>query len=154
MRVRLVSWNYFKSSIQSVLLTVSRRCFFCGSFVIHISWLSSVMLCCLLHCSLVVTCQERANTSWFSCMWCFLAFLSLFHVVSWVRCGTWFYRFLIIVFSLTLFQTIINSNYSGVDIKYVTSKCFIIIILINICFVCVKETSQCVSFMRPNHLLL
>ena len=28
-------------------------------------------------------------------LWCLIVFLSLFHVVSWVRCGTWLYRFLI-----------------------------------------------------------
>ena len=26
-------------------------------------------------------------TSWLSCVWCFIAFLSLFHLVSWVGCG-------------------------------------------------------------------
>ena len=36
--------------------------------------------------------------SWLSCMWCFLIYLSLSHTVSCVRCGTWSYRFLIIVF--------------------------------------------------------
>ena len=35
------------------------------------------------------------------CMWCFLVFLSLSHVVSWVRCGTCLYRFLIFALFLT-----------------------------------------------------
>ena len=30
----------------------------------------------------------KGLTSWLSCMLCFIVFLSLSHVVSWVRCGT------------------------------------------------------------------
>ena len=41
-------------------------------------------------------------TSWLSCLWRFLVFLSLSQVVSWVKCGTWLYRFLIFVVFLTL----------------------------------------------------
>ena len=45
-------------------------------------------------------CWGRENgllglTSWLYSVWCFLVFLSLSHVVSWVGCGTWLYRFLI-----------------------------------------------------------
>ena len=39
--------------------------------------------------------------SWLSCMWCFHVLLSLFYVVSWVRYGTWLYRFLIFAFLLS-----------------------------------------------------
>ena len=31
---------------------------------------------------------QEGLTSWRSCTWCFLVFLSLSHSVSWVRCGT------------------------------------------------------------------
>ena len=31
-----------------------------------------------------------------------IVFLSLSHVVSWIRCGTWLYRFLILAAFLTL----------------------------------------------------
>ena len=41
--------------------------------------------------------------SWQSCAWCFVVFLSLSHVVSYVRCCTWLYLFLIFVSFLTLF---------------------------------------------------
>ena len=54
--------------------------------------------------SLVVTCWKRANLLAllyviFSCV------LSLSHVVSWVRCGTWLYRFLICAFWLTFIKS-------------------------------------------------
>ena len=35
-------------------------------------------------------------------LWCLIVFLSLSYVVSWVRCGTWLYRFLIFANFLTL----------------------------------------------------
>ena len=35
-------------------------------------------------------------------LWCMIMFLSFSHVVSWVRCGTWMYRFLIFAAFLTL----------------------------------------------------
>ena len=45
--------------------------------------------------SLVGTCWERADL--FAVL-CVTFFLSLFHMVSWVRCYTWLYRFLIFAF--------------------------------------------------------
>ena len=52
-------------------------------------------------CNLVVTCWERADVlallyMMFSCV------LSLFHIVSWVRCGIGLYRYRIFAFFLTL----------------------------------------------------
>ena len=44
-------------------------------------------------------------TSWLSRMRCFLVFLSLSHMVSWVRCVTGLYRFLIFAFFLTFFSS-------------------------------------------------
>ena len=41
-----------------------------------------------VHCSLVVTCGEGL-ASCLSSMLCFIVIVSLFHMVSWVRCGTW-----------------------------------------------------------------
>ena len=52
-------------------------------------------------CSRVITCWERI-WPWLPCAWCFLAFLSLSHMVSRVRCGTWLYWFLILAFFFTL----------------------------------------------------
>ena len=40
-----------------------------------------------------------------SCLWCLVVFLSLSHVVSVLRCGTWLYRFLIFAAFLTLVLT-------------------------------------------------
>ena len=45
--------------VKIFLMTVPRRCFFCGSFLLFVS-----RVCCAflsVHCSLVVTCWERAN---------------------------------------------------------------------------------------------
>ena len=45
-----------------------------------------------------------------SCMWWFLVFLSLSHSVSWVRCGTGLYRFLIFAFFLTLIGPAVRTH--------------------------------------------
>ena len=39
-----------------------------------------------------------------SCLWCLIVFLSLFQVVSWAKCGTWLYRFLIFAAFLTFYS--------------------------------------------------
>ena len=44
---------------------------------------------------------EKVLTSWFLLVM-FIVFLLLSHVVSWVRCGSWLYRFLIFAVFLTL----------------------------------------------------
>ena len=54
----------------------------------------SVILSCLFLAALWSP-TWKGLTSWLSCVWCFLMFLSLSHMVSWVRCGIWLYRFLI-----------------------------------------------------------
>ena len=46
----------------------------------------------------------KGLTSWLSCLWCFLEFLSLSHMVPWVRCWTWMYWFLIYAFFLLWWQ--------------------------------------------------
>ena len=57
----LAPLNRFKPSSESILLTVQRLCFFCGSFLfvmLHVS------VCCdvaSVPCSLVVTCWERVD---------------------------------------------------------------------------------------------
>ena len=70
-----------------------------------------------VHCSLVITCWERDNLFALVCVM-FYCVLSLSHVVSWVRCGTWLYRFLIFaslltlifICDITLFYPIYSSN--------------------------------------------
>ena len=59
-----------------------------------------------VHCSLVIACWELA-----SCVWCFIVYLLLPHVVSWVRCGAWLYWFLIFAFFLIFFSWDISFFY-------------------------------------------
>ena len=61
LRVRLAPLNRFKPSSKSILLTVPRRCFFCGLFLLV---MLHVGVCCnvvSVLCNLVVTCWERAD---------------------------------------------------------------------------------------------
>ena len=61
LRARLAPLNRFKPSSKVFLLTVPRRWFFCGSFllvVLHVGVCFAVMS---VSCSLVVTCWERAD---------------------------------------------------------------------------------------------
>ena len=69
-------------------LTVPRRCFFCGSFLLYMSCVCRIVLSD--HCCLVATCWHLGSR-----LRCFIVFLSLSHVVSWVKCGTPLYQFLI-----------------------------------------------------------
>ena len=62
------------------LPTVPRRYFFCGSFVLFIS-------CVCLFIAALWSPAGKGLTSWLSFMM-FNCFLSLFRVVSCVRCGT------------------------------------------------------------------
>ena len=48
-------------------------------------------------------------------------FLSLSHVVSWVRCGTLLYRILICTFLLTLYTLILSSYINQATKKYISS---------------------------------
>ena len=61
--MRLAPLNRFKPSSKSTLLTVPRRYFFCGSFllvkgILHVDLCSAVAF---VPCSHVVTCWERAD---------------------------------------------------------------------------------------------
>ena len=65
-----------------------------------------------MHCDLVVMCWEGL-TFLLSCMWCFIVFMSLSHIMSWVRCGAWLHRFRIVVFYLTLMLNNYQPFYEG-----------------------------------------
>ena len=67
------------------LLTVPSRCFFGGFFLLFMFRISHVFLSVL--CSLMVTCWERAQLLALSLVYDVFVFLSLSHVVSWIRCG-------------------------------------------------------------------
>ena len=63
LRVRLAPLNRFKPSSKSILLTIPRRYFFCGSFLLVTGMLYVGVFCAVVFvpCSLVVTCWEMAD---------------------------------------------------------------------------------------------
>ena len=69
-----------------LLLTVPRRCFFRGSFLLFMFRVCHAF--CLFFFAALWSPVGKRLTSWLSCVSCFLVFLSLPHVVSWVRFGT------------------------------------------------------------------
>ena len=77
-----------------------------ASFVDHFCFLCFVFV--MLSCLFIATLWSPAGkglVTWLSCMLCFIVFLSLSHVVSWVRCATKSYRFLIFASLLLLLLT-------------------------------------------------
>ena len=80
--------------------------FFCGPFVFFVGGGGGCVSCvshafASVHCCLVVTCWELAD--FLPLVGDDYCILLLSHVVSWVRCGTWLYRFLIFAIFLNLF---------------------------------------------------
>ena len=79
---------YFIADTQAleytILLTVPRRYFFCGSFVLFLSCVCHLSSLLLLLCGHLLGKSRPLG----SCLWCLVVILSLSHVVSWVRCGT------------------------------------------------------------------
>ena len=112
-------WGWYRQTCLSppviFLLTVPRRCFFVDPFY-HLRFLFAfVILSCLFHAALWSP-AGKGLTHWLFCVWCFLVFLSLSHVVSWVRYGTWLYQFLIFAFFLTFISTIYKMDQYSVQI--------------------------------------
>ena len=70
-------------------------------FMSYVFMLSHAFMLSSVHCCPVVTCWERADLLAIACG-VSLCFLSLSHVVSWVRCGTLLYLFLVFAAFLTL----------------------------------------------------
>ena len=85
-----------------VLLTVPRWCFFCQSFFVFNA--CNILACLFL--SILWSLAGKGLTTWLSCVWCFLVFLSFFFMVSRIRCGTWFYLFLIFAFFTLIHQSV------------------------------------------------
>ena len=102
LRMRVALWTRFKLPSKMFLLAVPRRYFFCGSLVFLC--IVFLMLLCLFIASLWPS-AEKGLTSWLLLLM-FIVFLLLSHVVSWVRCGTWLYRFLIFAPFLTFIQSV------------------------------------------------
>ena len=80
--------KYFYWPFQGGTSFVDHLCYFCLVFVM----LSRV--CLLMPC-------DHLGWPLGSRLWCLFVWLSLTHVVSWVRCGTWLYRFLMFAPFLT-----------------------------------------------------
>ena len=86
---------------------LSRRYFFCGYFILFC--LVFVMpLCASVYLCLMVTCW-KGLTSWLSFVVYICGFVT-FPLVTWVRCGTCLYRFLICAPLLTFLQRKIYSE--------------------------------------------
>ena len=69
-----------------VVLTVPRRCFFCGSFLLFICYVGLFYAVLSVPCSLVITCWERADLLALLCVE-FSCVLSLFQIVFPDSCG-------------------------------------------------------------------
>ena len=98
-------WNWFKPSSKIFLTGHSKLVLLlwiiCVIYVLCLSRLWSV------HCCLVVTCWGKGWPLG-SRLWCLIVLKSLSPVVSFVRYGTWFYRFLIFASFLTLIYLLQN----------------------------------------------
>ena len=106
MRARLAPWNWFEPSSKIFLLTVPRPFFFCGSIVLFICLVSAMPLR-LFIAALWSTAGKGLTSRLLFVVFNFV--LSLSHVVSWVWCGTWLYRFLI----LAPFLTFMYASFKG-----------------------------------------
>ena len=84
-----LSSNFLIDRSKAVLLL-------CILSVICVSRVSVILSCLFLAAFLSPV--GKGMTAWLSFLWCFLVFSQLFHMVSWVRCGIWLYRFLIFAF--------------------------------------------------------
>ena len=110
LRVRLAPLNRFKPSskifywpFQGGTSFVDLLCF--------CSVLCLLCLCASVYMCFVVTCWERADLLALVCG-VFCEFVT-FPLVSWVRCGTWLYRFLIFAPLLTLLSSLIAHRWVG-----------------------------------------
>ena len=83
------------------------------------------VLCASVYMCFVVTCWERADLLALVCG-VFCEFVT-FPLVSWVRCGTWLYRFLIFATLLTLnSKSLIYKGDSFLYFLNVFQKCYIL----------------------------
>ena len=69
-------------TVKLVLLAVPKGCFFCGSFLLFMFRVCHAFLS--VHCSLVVTCWERAG----HLALLYVMFNCVFVTLSWVKCVT------------------------------------------------------------------
>ena len=117
LRVRLAPLDRFKPSSKLLYWPFQGG----TSFVDLLCFCSVLCLLCLcasVYMCFVVTCWERADLLALVCG-VFCEFVT-FPLVSWVRCGTWLYRFLIfaplLTYVITVFKSLPNS-FSCVVVK-------------------------------------
>ena len=103
-KLRLAPWNWFKPPSKTVLLTVRRGCFFCGSFLLFMFRVCYSFLS--VHCSLVATCWEKGNLLVLLCVM-FCCVVVIFPCGILARCVTWLYRLMLFASLLTFSSKII-----------------------------------------------
>ena len=135
LRVRLALWNRFSLPVK-YFLTVQRRYFFWELYMFFCLVFAMPLFICALRSP-----AGKGLTSWLSFVVSKCEFVT-FPLVSWVRCGTWLYWFLIFAHLLSFFFLYTFT------IKCVTTgaqKC----ILENymICFICSKQCIKIISWL-------
>ena len=102
-------------------LTVPRRYFFCGSFLFF-SDLCFLCLCAPLFICALWQPAGKGLTSWLLVVVPNCKFIT-FQLVSWVRCGTWLYWFLIFepLLTLTIYEEAQFDFYRGWELRIQSS---------------------------------
>ena len=99
-------WYLIVSIPDLCTFTYFYYCMFQGgnSFVHHLCYFCLVFVMLLAGVCLLMPCGPLLGKGWplSPCLWCLIVCLSLFHVVSCDRCGTWLYWFLIFALFLTM----------------------------------------------------
>ena len=102
MGINLCSWLSFLKHVCSLWIISIHLWIICVSCVSCVSHAFASV-----HCCLVVTRAGKGLTSWLL-LGMFIVFLLLSLLVSWDRCGTWLYRFLIFAVFLTFTMIPLN----------------------------------------------
>ena len=99
-----VPWNRFKPPSKIFLLTVPRRCFFCGTFMLFIYVLFLLCFRARLFIDALWSTAGKGLASWL------LFVMSNCEVVTFplVRCGAWLYR--ILIFDIFLILMVVSFN--------------------------------------------
>ena len=106
------AWGRWKTTKRKITCLTSIFYAFVLSCVCYV-------LCASVYMCFVVTCWERADLLALVCD-VFCEFVT-FPLVSWVRCGTWLYRFLIFAPLLTF----LSITYNGCDFCLLTPSAFL-----------------------------
>ena len=97
-KVRLEGETGLSPPVKYSYWPFPRRYFLCGSSLLIVP----------LFIAALWSPARKGLTSWLLLVM-FIVFLLLSHVVSWVRCGTWLYRFLIFAIFLTFSMEFVNN---------------------------------------------